>query len=213
MCYLFVDGAYVYAPCMSLSLLVGTFKAQGLYTPKVQRIIQHHCETGRIVEIAEVVAQVLYDEALAARSIPEPKGVRTDELTARMLDGIKILCEDYARRGVLCAKGYLPAGQLALLVIRLWENAFHSVLVGAEDNHPLVDGADPDFLTRSTVAAQALAELALRLQRTEEGDLVLPMRELEGFCTTAVKKMYAAFVKPDHAVHEMLHGEPSKENT
>lgn len=197
---------------MSLNLLVGTAKAVGLYSPKVQKIFQHHCEAGRIAEVAEVVAQVLYDEALAAHTLPEPKGVRTDELVARMLDASKHLAETYARRGVLCAKGYLPAGQLALLVINRWETTFHSVLAGQEEEHQLVDGLDPDFLTRSTVAAQALAELLLRLPRTQDGDLILPMKELEGFCVMAVKKMYIAFVKPDSAVHELLHGEPPKES-
>lgn len=196
---------------MSLSLLVGTVKAQGLYNPKVQRIILHHCEGGRIAEIAEVVAQVLYDEALNNRTLPEPKGVRTGELVARMLDGAKHIAETYARRGVLCAKGFFPSGQLALLIIRRWETAFSSVLLGAEENHQLVDGADPDFLTRSTVAAQALGELVLKLPRTEDGDLILPMKELEGFCVLAVKRMHAAFTKPDHAVHELLHGEQPKE--
>jgi hypothetical protein len=202
----------MYAPRMSLSLLVGTFKASGLYSPKVQKIIQHHCEAGRIMEIADVVSQVLYDEALQNRSLPEPKGVRTADLVDRMLDGARQLVEIYARRGVLCAKGFLPPAQLALLVVRRWENAFHSVLAGLEADHEIVDGTDPDFLVRSTVAAQAVSELLLRLPRTQEGDLILPMKELEGFCVMAVKKMHAAFVKPNHAVHELLHGEPPKEN-
>lgn len=197
---------------MSLQLLVGTVKAMGIYHLKIQKILQAHCEAGRILEAAQVVAQVLYDDALLHKTIPEPKGVRTPELVARMWDAAKQLSETYAKRGVVCAKGFLPASQLMRLIGSRWENDFNSVLVGAADDHKLADELAPDFVTRSTVAAAMLGELLNKLPRTQDGDIVLPMKEMEGFCVTAVRRMHAAFVKPDVAVHELLHGETPKED-
>lgn len=198
---------------MSLQLLVGTVKAQGLLSPRIQRIVQHHCDAGRIREMAEVVAQVLYDQALGDRSIPEPTGVRTPELLARTQDGVRHIVERYAQRGVLCAKGYYPAAQLVMLMLGKWENDFNNAFQHLDSDHGLPDTDDHNFVTRSTVAAQAIrAVLLKKLPRTPEGDLVLPMSDLEGFCIAAVRTMHAAFTCPEETVHELVHGAlPKKE--
>lgn len=196
---------------VSLHLLLGPIKAAGLYSLGIQKALTAHCEAGRIVEVAEVVARALYDQALVDRTIPEPKGVNTNALSARMADAAKHLAETYARRGVLCAKGYYPASQLMLLIIKLWESEFHSVLLNHTLDSGVVEEADPDYITRCTVASQKMLTMLERLPRNEDGDLMLPMKEVEGFCMMAVRTMHAAFVKPDVAVHELMHGETPEE--
>lgn len=197
---------------VSLHLLLGPIKAQGLYSPAIQKVLRHHCDAGRIAETADVVARALYDQALVDRTLPEPKGFLVASLSARMADGAKHLAETYAKRGVLCAKGYYPASQLALLIIKLWETEFNSVLTDPTMDSGLIQEADPDYVTRCTVAAQKLLTLLERAPRNADGDLVLPMKEVEGFCMTAVRVMHSAFSQPDVAVHELLHGETPKED-
>jgi len=198
---------------MSLQHLLGTVKGAGLLNPKVQKILQHHCEIGMILEVAEVVAKVLFDQALVEHTMPEPQGVKTAELHARAADAAKHLAEEYARRGVLVAKGFLPAGQLMLIILRMWEDQFSSVLRNPEEHHDLVEDVSPDFIARQAVAAQAVRDLLARLPTTSDGEgLILPMKEVEGFCVIAVKAMHAAFINPDAAVHKTLHGEVPKEN-
>lgn len=198
---------------VQLQHILGAIKAQGLLDRKIQSILQHHCDAGRIAEVAEVVATALYHQALVDRTMPEPQGIKTKELEARATSAAQRLAEDYARRGVLVAKGYLPAGQLALGILRIWETQFSSVLQNPEEPHELVDDLDPDFITRSSVSAQAILALLARLPKSADGEaLLLPMKEVEGFCVSATRAMYKAFVKPDHAVHETLHGEVPKED-
>lgn len=196
---------------VSLHLLLGPIKAQGLLSPQIQKALLHHCEGGRIAEVADVVARAIYDQALVDRTLPEPKGVQTKELSARMADGAKHLAESYAKRGVLCAKGYYPASQLTLLIIRLWETQFNSVLSDPTMDSGLVQEGDPDYVTRCTVAAHKLATILDRLPRDADGALVMPMKEVEGFCMMAVRVMHHAFTHPDVAVHELMHGETPKE--
>lgn len=197
---------------MSLLALLGPIKARGLHDPKLQRIIQQHCEQGRIAEIAEVISLALYHAAITDGRLPQPRGVRTRELVDRALDGAKHLVETYARHGVLCAKGFYPVGQLALDVVGIWEKDFSSVLQRTDETGGLVDGADPDFLTRSTVAAEKLRHLFARLKPAESGDaLLLPISELEGLCVAAVRRVYTSMLEADVAVHEVLHNETPKE--
>ena len=196
---------------MSLGLLIGTIKAEGLLSPKVQKILQHHCGTGHIVEVADVVARVLYDQALQEHSIPEPVGVRTRELVERAQDGIRNVVEAYARRGVLCAKGYYPPSQLALLLLDCWESDFNGALRHVEIGSGLPDTTDHDFVARAAVAAQALAKMLEKLPRSQEGDALLPMKDMEGFCIAAVRMMHAAYTKPDVTVHELVHGHTPEE--
>ncbi len=196
----------------SLLSLLGPIKARGLHEPKMQRIIQAHCEQGRIAEVAEVVALSLYHAALADGRLPQPRGIRTRELVDRAADGARHLVETYARHGVLCAKGFFPAPQLCLNILGLWERDFSSVLQRSEETGGLVDGADPDFLTRSTVAAEKLHHLFARLKPTENGEaLLLPISELEGLCVAAVRRVYVSMLETDVAVHEIQHGETPKE--
>ncbi len=194
-------------------LLVGTAKAEGLLAPKMQKILQQHCEAGRIVEVAAVVAQVLYDQALQDHSIPEPAGVKTRELVERTQDGVRHLVETYARRGVLCAKGYYPPAQLVMLILDRWEQDFNGALQHLEKGTGLPDTTNHDFVTRSTIAAQALGKMMGKLPRSQEGDVVLPMKDMEGFCVAAVRVMHAAFTRPEAAVHELVHGSPPEEET
>lgn len=193
--------------------LLGPIKARGLYDTDIQRIIQQHCERGSINEMAEVVSVALYHEALVDGRLPQPRGIRTRELVDRAADGCRHLATTYARRGVLVAKGFFPAPQLALRILGLWEADFTSVLQRSEETGGLVDGAEPDFITRSTVAAEKLRHLlSSKLQPTESGDgLILPISELEGFCVAAVRRVYTSMLKPDVAVHELMHGETPKE--
>jgi hypothetical protein len=198
---------------MSLQHLLGTVKGAGLLNPKVQKILQNHCEAGRILEVAEVVAKTVFDQALVDRTMPEPQGIKTKELHDRAADAAKHLAEQYARRGVLVAKEFLPASQLALIILRMWEEQFSSVLRNPEEHHDLVEGVSSDFITRQAVAAQAVRDLLARLPTTSDGEgLILPMKEVEGFCVRSVKAMHAAFVNPDVAVHKTLHGEEPKEH-
>lgn len=197
---------------VSLHLLLGAIKAQGLLSPAIQKVLLSHCQAGRIAEVADVVAQAIYAQALVDRTLPEPKGVMTGSLLGRMTDGAKQLAESYGRRGVLCAKGYYPTHQLMLLIIRLWESQFNSVLIDPSMDSGLLQEGDPDFVTRCTVAAQKLHDLLKRLPTNEDGDLVLPMKEMEGLCMVAIRTMYVAFTEPDVAVHELMHGENPKEN-
>lgn len=189
-----------------LSLLTGTIKAQGLLAPKVQRILQHHCETGKVAEIADLVAEILLEDGLVGGRLPQPRGLATQELLDTMSGAAKAVVEEYAKRGVLCAKGFFPAAQLYMLLLAKWEKSFASVLVSPEEVGIPVDHLHPDFIARSAVSAQALSALLLKLPTTPEGDLILPMRELEGLCVRATQVMYRAFTEPDATIHEMLHG-------
>lgn len=191
-----------------LRTLLGPIKARGLYDLKIQQILQRHCEQGRIKEIADVVSLVLYHAATTDGRLPQPRGVRTRELVDRAIDGCRHLTEEYAKRGVLCAKGFYPHAQLMLDILGLWESDFSSVLQRTDDTGGLVDGADPDFLTRSTVAAEKLRHLFSRLEPTADGSgLVVPISSLEGLCVAATRRVYTAMLNPDVAVHEILHGE------
>jgi hypothetical protein len=204
---------------VKLKHLLGPFKAKGIYDPKIQGIVQRHCERGMIAEIAEVVARYFYDDGLALGYIPQPVGVKTKELLERVADAAKRVAEGYGRRGTMCAKGYYPAQRLMLDIIRIWEDEFHSVaeldatgLPGTYD----AEGTTKEFIDRSTVAANAIAKalVAKLKQTTVDGEqvLLLPMRELEGVCSSSVRAMYLVFTKPDEYIHEQMHGEkPSEE--
>lgn len=199
-------------PANKLSLLLGLIKAQGLLAPPVQRILQHHCSSGLVAEVADLVAEVLVDDGLSHGRLPTPRGLPTAELKAEVASAAKALVEEYAKRGVLCAKGYFPPGQLLMLVLARWEKEFASVLVAPEEETGIpMDHLHPDFIARSAVSAQALSVLLLRLPRNPEGDLILPMRELEGLCVKATRTMFRAFNNPDEVIHEMLHGGSSDE--
>lgn len=189
-----------------MKLALGIVKAQGLYTVTIQAALRQHCEQGRIAEVAELVAQALFDQALVEKTLPEPKGVMTPVLRGRMLDGAKHLAETYARRGVLCAKGYYPVSQLVLQIVKLWESSFSNIVDLSSDDH-LLREEDPDYATRCTVAASSLLGLLDRLERNGDGSFVLPMKDVEGFCMTAVRQVHAALKRPDIAVHQMLHNE------
>lgn len=201
------------APTANLHSLLGPIKARGIYDLKIQTIIQRHCEQGRIAEAADVVGLALYHDAVATGKIPHPRGIRTRELVDRAIDGIKKLIETYAKSGVLCAKGFYQASQLMLNVLGMWEADFAtSVLQRSEETGGLVDGADPDFLTRSTIAAEKLRHLFSLLKPSPDGEaLLLPISELEGLCVAATRRVYTAMLKPDVAVHEVLHGETPKD--
>lgn len=195
-----------------LHALLGPIKARGLHDLQVQRIIQQHCERGRIAEVAEVVALALYHTAITDGRLPQPRGVRTRELVDRAVDGARHLVETYARSGVLCAKGFYPAPQLCLEILGLWEKDFSSVLQRTDETGGLVDGVDPDFLTRSTVAAEKLRHLFSRLAPTADGEaLLLPISELEGLCVAATRRVYTAMLETDVAVHEIMHNETPTE--
>lgn len=191
----------------SLNSIMGMIKAQGLFSPGVQRVLHHHCDAGRIAEVADLVVQALLEDGVSKRELPIPRGVLTPEIRDLAEKSARGLVENYARRGVLCAKGFLPAGQLLMLLIGAWENEFRSVLRAPEDPSELLDSAAPDFIARSAISAQVVQRMLLRLERTPAGDLILPMKEVEGFCVKATQAMYAAFTKPDEALHQMLHGE------
>jgi hypothetical protein len=199
-----------------LEHLLGPAKAKGIYDLRIQQILQRHCERGMIMEIAEVVARYLYDEGLDSGRIPQPAGKKTKELLESATEGATRVAAHYARRGVLCAKGFYPASRLALDILRLWETEFHSIAPEDETGLPGeydAGGMSKTFVDRSTVAANAIASsLTQKLKRAVvdgEEVLLLPMRELEGVCSSSVRKMYLAFTKPDEYIHELLHGEKS----
>jgi len=170
-------------------------------------VLQEHCARGRVAEVAEVVSTALLSAALQDNSIPQPRGLRTAALAEQALQACKVAAEAYARHGVLCAKGYYPAGQLMLLMFQKWEQEFTAVVQHPEENGGLMDAADPDFLARSAMSAQLLLRLLSKLQVGPGGEhLLLPIRDLEGICVAATKKMYAAFTSPDAALHQLLHG-------
>lgn len=193
----------------TLRSMLGPIKARGLHDIKIQKILQQHCERGRIAEAADVVGLALYHAALEDGRVPQPRGVRTRELVDRAIDGVRHLVETYARSGVLCAKGFYSPSQLMLNIIGLWEADFSSVLRHPEEPSGMLDGVDPDFISRSTVAAERLRSLMLaRLQVSPDGEhLLLPMKEMEGFCVATVRNTYFSLLKPDVAVHEVFHKE------
>lgn len=203
---------------MKLHHLLGPVKAKGIYDPKIQHIIQRHCDAGNIAEIAEVVARFFFDDGTCRGYIPTPSGVKTKELVERVCASAKKIAEDYAKRGVLCAKGYYPPQMLMLSIIRMWEEEFNSIAPPDESGLPGVydaEGTTKAYLDRSTVASVVMAaSLQKRLKKAVVGGvevLVLPMSELEGFCSGSVRVMYQAFTKPDEHIHELLHGEKPTE--
>jgi len=196
---------------MSLQHLLGPVKAKGIYDPKVQMFLQRHCEAGRIAEVADVVAQYFFDDGIVKGYIPPAAGKKTKDLMDRVGDSAKKIAEEYARRGVLCAKGFYPPQMLMLLIIRNWEKAFYTAAKSEEHGLALLDeNVSSETNARATVAAQAIAKLLLarleKIVREDDEALVLPMNDLEGLCTSAVREMYSAFTKPDAYIHEMLHG-------
>ncbi len=192
-----------------LHLLMGLIKAQGLLALDVQRILQHHCETGKVAEVASLVAAALLENGLEKTNVrmPVARGLLTDELREEAWDAAKYLAEQYSKRGVLCAKGFFPSAQLMKLLFAAWEATFGSVLRNPEEPGIAVDHLHPDFIARSAVSAQELARMLLKLERSAEGDIILPMKDLEGLCVRATQEMYRAFTQPDAAIHRVLHGE------
>lgn len=186
----------------ALNLFLGTIKAQGLLAPSVQKVLLHHCSVGRISEVAAVVVAALLEGGLRQVRMPIARGLLTADLRAEASATSEHLAEEYSRHGVLCAKGYLAPSSLGDLLYATWEQSFSSVLQHPEN--AMVVGADPDFGARSAVSAQALAHLLLKCERTSTGDLILPMKDLEGLCSLATAEMYQAFSQPDAAIHAAL---------
>lgn len=191
--------------------LLGAIKAFGVLDPRVQTLLQRHCEAGRIAEVADAVAKALYDEALERQTLPSPQGVRTGSLSVRAAEAAGRVAATYAQRGVLCAKGYYPVRELALLVYAQWEQAFRSVLTDPTMDSGLVQEADADYVARCTVASQQILAMMKRFHKPGDSVVRIPMSDVEAFCMKAVRHMHAAFVKPDVAVHEALHGETPEE--
>lgn len=194
---------------MDLAAFLGAVKSQGPLAPAVQKVLQAHCAAGHIAAVADVVATALLDKALGDASFPQPRGLRTAALAGQALDASKQLAQGYAHRGVLCAKGYMSAGQLTLIIFGKWEQLFSSVLQHPEATHGLPGVTHPDHEARSAVAAQALFLRVLQgLPRSPEGDhILLPMKDVEHICRSAVTMMYSAYTQPDEMIHGLLHGD------
>ena len=193
--------------------LIAAMKAspQGANAPSVQKVVRRLCDLGQAEGVADTLAEALLDIGILGGRVPPPKGVLTASLLEQALQAIKIEVEAYAKTGVLCARGYYPAGKLAMLMAGRWEQQFSSTLRGDPGDTALMDTAHPDYIARSAIAAQKLYfDVFSKLPRTAEGDILLPMKDVEGVCVAAVRLMHAAFNAPDAAVHGFLHGEEPK---
>lgn len=185
--------------------LVAAAMQGGASSPAVQKIVRNFCSLGRVEEAADAIAEVLVSTGVREHRVPVPRGLKTTGLVEKALLALKAEVETYAKTGVLCARGYYSAPQLTMLAIGKWEQRFPPPL--QETAEALADNTSAEFNTRSAVAAQRLLMALRNLAIAADGEhLLLPMRDLEGFCVTAVRVMHTAFNSPDAAVHEMLHG-------
>lgn len=192
---------------MSINLY-GTIKARGLLSPEVQRVLLHHCQTGRAEEVKVVVAGCLLSDGLLDRSIPEPRGKKTSELLERASDAVQKSAKQYASScGVLCARGFCSPEDLSTAMLVLWESSFSSALRTAAPSGLVVTEDSLDMNARHAVAAQVLLEIFDRYRDPQNSAVVIPISAVERVCSKAVRAMYEAFLDPDEAVHRRLHGE------
>jgi hypothetical protein len=195
---------------MKLQHLLGPIKAMGIYDPKIQRIVQRHCERGLIAETAEVVVRYFFDDGVAQGYLPAPAGKKTKELFERMCEAARKIAEEHARRGVLCAKGFYPPQVLMLDIIRVWEEEFRSYKKTEGEALLGVAEADTEELAaRRVLATNAVAQVLLRHGKARAADeevLEVPMKDLEALCVGVVGAVHRVFQDPDAYVHELHHG-------
>jgi hypothetical protein len=203
------------------SSLIGMGKAVGgALAAKYQKTLRHGLERRADPEpYLQATANLLLWE-FTPTEIPEPSGMKTEDLLARAEEAFVRVAGLYrSKGGVLLAKHYV--GELALVgeMARQWAESFSEEvptsvdlskdLTKEEIETRLGLTAKADFLELMEAASlDSSNHLARRLlMESTGGVLQLPTSKLEGLCKRLALRMYQAFQEPNELAHLLVHGE------
>jgi hypothetical protein len=198
---------------MGESKIGGVFRAKGVLSAEVQKVVRLHCERGNAQEMIEKVADYLVANGIVTGKIPPNAGVKSRDLLERTEHAMISEAEQYhLKGGVLTAKGYVSITGLVAEMAKQWIRSF-AAPIPTEYN---IKGTlkDPEIQDRLTIVSIKLQELlkekgVLSGGMTDEtcDQLILKTDDLEGICRRAAVEMFRAFNEPNEANHEIIHGE------
>lgn len=197
--------------------LIGIARSQSCLSKGYQRVALLAMQRGHLQDVLEATAHAILVSQLLAKTIPQPMGIKTDELCEHAAAAITDLVWDYhLRGGVVTGKGFFQRTDLTEEVLRLWHERFTKPLDPAptlgEDLGP--DGTQQ----RLTLAAHRILDLLTSVSRLEPARvqemlgnpgtnvLAIPAKDLEAFCKKAALAVQRAFLEPELVIHEREHG-------
>lgn len=199
---------------MTESKIGGVFRAKGVLSAEVQKIVRMHCERGNAQEMIEKVADYLVANGIVHGKIPANAGVKTKDLLERAEAAMISEAEGYhLKGGVLTAKGYVSITGLVAEMAKQWIRSFAAPIPTEYDIRGTLK--DPEIQDRLALVAMKLKELLDEYPKTtinhdrpgEEEGLFIGEDKVEGFCRRASVEMFRAFNEPNETNHEIIHGE------
>lgn len=183
--------------------LVGIMKAHGTLGKYTQRALLRHCVARNYEEVLKALSVALLSEGLVSNRVPANAGIRTSWLVDTAVDSIRALVQDYKERGgVVLAKGHLKPEQLEQSILKLWNDSFSSEI----PQTVRIDAVEEELRQRLCVVALSTKNSILRCAEADGDEIRIPLKSLEGLCSTLAHNMYQAFTHPNETNHELIHG-------
>lgn len=203
------------------AVLSGCIAAEGVLSPKTQRLVHQIAESGGVDDALRAVAESLAETEVMPRpdSVAVPYDL-SDDTHHRARIGAFLCAQDYEERGgVLLARNYVRREDLAGSVYAAWMARRSPPLTETKWNAEM---SAEEYNARFSVAAQELARAmaAYRIGNDASSgnpiqlmdafgtyhagpqDYLIAEERLEGFCMMAVKTMFEAFRDPDEVRRE-----------